>query len=116
MSSKQLIKHLGNFQHLQDLQDFNKTFLVLVYSHACAPCKLLKPALLKKIQESNIELYTISRTQDENVNIYLEVGKIPHVAVIKNGERRGSIQNSNIDTTWSFVEEALADFTLNEDF
>lgn len=110
------LKKLGNFQHLKDLQQFQKTFLLLVYSSTCEPCQRLKPALFKKVQDKQIDLYMIKRSKDENVNIELQVGKIPHVAIFKEGELRGGIQNSDITVTWPYVQECLADFCMDEEF
>ena len=114
--STSFVRNLGNFQHLMDLQAFKQTFLVLVYSDACKPCQRLKPSLYKKVEEAGMVVYTIPRTLDDHVNMKLEVVKIPHVAVIKEGELRGGVQNSNIEITWSYVQECLAEFTLDEDF
>lgn len=114
--STSFVRKLGNFQHLMDLRTFKQTFLVLVYSDACKPCQRLKPDLYKKAQEMKLVVYTIPRAQDDNVNIKLGVGKIPHVSIIKEGELRGSVQNSNIEITWPYVQDCLADFTLDEDF
>lgn len=115
MASK-MIRQLGNHCHLADLQEFGKTFLVFVYSDTCKPCQRLKPLLFKKAQDAKLDMYMIPRTQDEHVNIQLQVGKIPHVAVVKDGQLRGGIQNSDIGVTWPYVEECLAEFNIEEDF
>ena len=110
------VKHLGNAQHLRDLKEFKKTLLVLVYSDTCKPCQRLKPVLFKKVQDAKLDLYIIKRAHDENVNVELGIGKIPHVSIIREGELHGGIQNSDIEVTWPYVEACLADFTLDEDF
>ncbi len=110
------VKHLGNAQHLRDLREFKKTLLVLVYSDTCKPCQRLKPALFKRVRDDKLDLYMIKRTQDDVVNTELGVGKIPHVSILKEGELRGQIQNSDIQVTWPYVQECLADFSMNEDF
>jgi thioredoxin-like negative regulator of GroEL len=108
-------KSLGNLQHLQDLQEFKKTFLVFVYSDTCKPCQRLKPELAKKTH-GEIEVYMIPCTQDEKVNALLEVKKIPHVVVIKDGQIRGGIQDSDINVTWPFIELCLETFRIEEEF
>lgn len=111
-----LLRFLGNHQHLMDLQSMRKTFVVLVYSDTCPPCQRLKPSLFKKVQDAQVPLYMIKRSQDDHVNLALKVGKIPHVAVIKEGDLRDTIQNSDIEVTWPVVETALAELDMDQDF
>ena len=90
--------------------------MVLVYSDTCGPCTKLKPALYKRIQNSSTQLYIIRQTCDPQVIEYLDVQKIPHVAVIRNGDKRQGIQNSDIEITWNHIQTELAEFTTEEDF
>ena len=104
--------------HLVQLCQKEETFLVLVYSDKCKPCKRLKPSLFEKATLHDINMFTIHVDKKNHTSLMkkLEVGKVPHVSCFHDGEYKGSIQNSDIAVTWPFVEKCIDTFELTNDF
>lgn len=104
--------------HLEQLCHKRETFLVLVYSDKCKPCKRLKPPLFEKATLHDINMFTIHVDKKNHTSLMkkLEVEKVPHVSCFHTGEYKGSIQNSDITVTWPFVEKYIHTFELNSDF
>lgn len=112
------IKKLRDQAHLVQLCQKEETFLVLVYSDKCKPCKRLKPSLFEKASFHDIKMFTIHVDKQNHKSLMknLEVGKVPHVSCFYDGEYKGSIQNSDIAVTWPFVEKCVYTFDLDSDF
>ena len=104
--------------HLTSLCHKANQFLVLVYADTCKPCNKLKPQLFQKTKLHDIDVYTIhvDKTNHTSLMKTLEVGKVPHVSCFHDGQYKGSIQNSDIDITWPFVEKHINMFALDVHF
>lgn len=112
------IRTLRDEAHLTELCQSQSSFVVLVYSDKCKPCKRLKPCLFNKTNLHGIDLYTIHVDKKNRLLLMntLQVDKVPHVACFKNGQLKGCIQNSDISVTWPFVQTHACTFELDDDF
>lgn len=112
------ISALRDEAHLTLLCQKQASFIVLVYSDTCKPCQRLKPHLFDKTEASDIELFTCHVDKKNHASLMntLEVGKVPHVACFHEGTYKGSIQNSDINVTWPFIETSMCDFELTDSF
>lgn len=117
-TTKSNIRALRDEAHLTELCQSQSSFVVLVYSDNCKPCKRLKPCLLNKTNLHAIDLYTIhvDKSNKSSLMNTLQVGKVPHVACFRKGQLKGCIQNSDIRVTWPFIEAHTCTFDIHDDF
>ena len=109
-------KTLSSKYELELLQLQRQSFVFLISKKTCKPCTFLKPELIKKCQEEKIDLYMAERGQDEELDAYVGVKKVPYVIVFREGELIDGLQHSNIKKVWPFVDDRIHELVFEDNF